>query len=232
MKTIAIRHVAFEDLGLIEPLLKEQGCEISYIDAWQLERAAVVDADLVVFLGGPISVNDETDYPFLTEEIELAKTRLAAERPTLGICLGAQILARAIDGRVHPGPEKEIGWAPVKLTDPGRASVLAPLRDVPVLHWHGEVCELPPGVDSLATTGACATQAFLPGPNALALQFHIEAGADGIEPWLVGHTGEISATAGVTVAGLRADTRRYGSALETAAGDVFRRWFSEVGIRR
>ena len=144
--------------------------------------------------------------------------------------IGAQILARAIGGSVHPGPAKEIGWAPISLTDAGQASVLTPLRDIPVLHWHGEVCELPQGVDSLAHTPACATQAFIPGPNALALQFHIEAGADGIEPWLVGHTGEIAQTPGVTVAGLRTDTLKHGSALRAAATEVFQRWFAAIGF--
>lgn len=230
MNVTAIRHVAFEDLGLIAPLLKDLGLETTYANAWELDKQAAEMADLVVFLGGPISVNDEVNYPFLLDEIELAKTRLAAARPTLGICLGAQILARAIGGSVYPGPAKEIGWAPIALTDTGQASVLAPLRDVPVLHWHGEVCELPPKVDSLAHTPACAAQAFIPGPNALALQFHIEAGADGIEPWLIGHTGEIAQSPGVTVARLRADTNRHGSALRTAAVEVFQRWFAEIGF--
>jgi GMP synthase (glutamine-hydrolysing) len=232
MNVTAIRHVAFEDLGLLGPLLENLGVETTCVNAWELDRQAAWKADLVVFLGGPISVNDEADYPFLIDEIALAKTRLAAARPTLGICLGAQILARAIDGRVHPGPTKEIGWAPITLTEAGQASVLAPLRDVPVLHWHGEVCELPHGLNGLAHTPACKAQAFIPGPNALALQFHIEAGANGIEPWLIGHTGEIMSTPGVTVGGLRADTLEHGSALKMAAGDVFERWLSEIGFGR
>lgn len=232
MYVTAIRHVAFEDLGLLEPLLENLGFEITYVNAWELDRQAAEMVDLVVFLGGPISVNDEVDYPFLTDEIAIAKTRLAAAKPTLGICLGAQILARAIGGSVHPGPTKEIGSTPVDLTDAGQASVLSALRDITVLHWHGEVCELAHGVDSLAHTPACATQAFIPGPNALALQFHIEAGADGIEPWLVGHTGEIAQTSGVSIDALRADTCRHGSALRTAAAEVFQRWFAEIGFSR
>ncbi len=232
MNASAIRHVTFEDLGLLEPLLKDFGFEITYVNAWELDRQAAEMAELVVFLGGPISVNDGADYPFLTEEVELAKARLAAAKPTLGICLGAQILARAIGGSVHPGSTKEIGWEPISLTDAGQASVLAPLRHIPVLHWHGEMCKLPQGIDSLAHTPGCATQAFIPGSNALALQFHIEAGADGIEPWLVGHTGEIAQTPGVTVADLRADTRRHGTELRTAAVEVFQRWFADIGFHQ
>ena len=125
MNVTAIRHVAFEDLGLLEPLLEKLGFEISYVDAWELDRHAAETADLVVFLGGPISVNDEIDYPFLHNEIELAKTRLTTAKPTLGICLGVQILSRAIGGSVHPCPAKEIGWTPIDLTEAGQDSVLS-----------------------------------------------------------------------------------------------------------
>ncbi len=230
MNVTAIRHVAFEDLGLLEPLLEDLGFEINYVNAWELDRQAAETADLVVFLGGPISVRDEFDYPFLADEIAIAETRLAAAKPTLGICLGAQILARAIGGSVHPGPLKEIGWAPVTLSDAGQASILSGLRDIPVLHWHGEVCELPAEVESLAHTPACPVQAFIPGANALALQFHIEAGALGIEPWLIGHTGEIAQEPGVTVAKLRADTRQNSSSLQAAASKIFQGWFAEIGF--
>jgi GMP synthase (glutamine-hydrolysing) len=230
MNVIAIRHVAFEDLGLLEPLLQHLGCEITYVDAWALDRQRAENADLAVFLGGPISVNDTGNYPFLSDEIAVAKTRVACAKPTLGICLGAQILACAIGGSVRPGSAKEIGWAPIDLTLSGQDSVLGPLGNVPVLHWHGEICQLPPETTSLAHTPACAAQAFIPGQNALALQFHIEAGADGIESWLVGHTEEIAQTPGITVARLRAETRQYGPTLKAAANDVFRRWFAEIGF--
>jgi GMP synthase (glutamine-hydrolysing) len=230
MHTVAIRHVAFEDLGILDPILRARGFVISYFDAWDLDEQRAQDADLLVFLGGPISVNDTGDYPFLTTEIALARTRIGVRRPTLGICLGAQILARAVGGSVRLGPVKEIGWAPVSLTATGRASVLAALDGVSVLHWHGEICELPPGIEPLAHTPDCPVQAFALGPCALALQFHVEAGADGIEPWLVGHTGEISATPGVTVAELRANTEQYGPAVQPAAEAMFHRWLSEQGI--
>lgn len=146
-QTVAIRHVAFEDLGLMDPILRARGFEIVYLDVWNLDRERVEVADLVVFLGGPISVKDTENYPFLAEELARAEARINAKHPTLGICLGAQIIARAIGGTVRPGPEKEIGWRPVSLTDVGRASILGPLEDVAVLHWHGEVCELPLGTE-------------------------------------------------------------------------------------
>jgi GMP synthase (glutamine-hydrolysing) len=228
MRTVAIRHVAFEDLGILDPILRARGSDIVYLDAWDLDEQQAEDADLLVFLGGPISVNDTAEYPFLTTEIALAKVRIVTRRPTLGICLGAQIMARSIGGSVRPGSNKEIGWGPVSLTEAGQSSVLAALDGVPVLHWHGEICDLPSEIEILAYTPECPVQAFAPGPSALALQFHVESGADGIEPWLVGHTGEISATPGATVAELRANTERYGPAVRSVAEVMFHRWFSEV----
>ena len=230
MKTaIAIRHVSFEDLGLFEPLLRERGFDITYVDAWDLDHRGVGNPDLLIFLGGPISVNAVEDYPFLEQEIAFAKARIAEDAPTLGICLGAQIMTRAIGGAVRPGIAKEIGWAPVTLTQAGYASVLAPLEDVPVLHWHGDVCEPPPGIHCLATTPACPTQAFAPSPKTLALQFHVEAGTNGIEPWLIGHTGEIASIPEISVQHLREDTTRYGSALQRKATEMFKLWMVATG---
>lgn len=224
-EAVAIRHVAFEDLGLLEPMLRARGFEIIYVDPWDLDRRRIERAELVIFLGGPISVNDTGDYPFLSDEIDLVRARIAADAPTLGICLGAQIMTRALGGSVFTGPEKEIGWASVTLTEVGQTSILAPLEGIPVLHWHGEVCEPPDGIGSLAFTAACANQAFVPSPRTLALQFHIEAGTTGIEPWLIGHTAEIAATPRISVSNLRADTARYGAALRNAASAVFENWF-------
>lgn len=229
MKALAVTHVAFEDAGLLGSVLAERNVAIQTCPAWDIPGPAS-EVDLLILLGGPISVNDTTDYPFLLHEIDLARTRLAAGKPTIGICLGAQILARAVGGVVEAGAKKEIGWAPVNLTDAGRTSALAELDGIPVLHWHGECCTLPESLPSLATTPACAVQAFAPGPRALALQFHAEAGAAGIEPWLVGHTVELAATPGVEVAALRAETARHGSRLAVAGRAMFRRWLAEAGV--
>lgn len=229
-KAVAIRHVGFEDLGLLEPLLRERGFDITCIDAWMLDAFDVGEPDLLVFLGGPISVNAVDEYPFLHKEVALARSRIADDAATLGICLGAQVVTRAIGGTVSPGAEKEIGWAPIRLTPAGATSILAPLRDTPVLHWHGDVCDLPPGIDCLATTPACPTQAFAPAPKTLALQFHIEAGSDGIESWLIGHTAEIASAPGVTVQGLRQQTGRYGHGLRHKAAEAFRQWMIATDI--
>lgn len=223
-----IRHVHFEDLGLLEPLLEARGYEVEYNDAWNADFDAADKADLVVLLGGPISVNDTDDYPFLDSEIALAAARLARDRPLLGLCLGAQIIAKASGCAVRPGPEKEIGWAPLRLTAEGLASPLVHLQDVSVLHWHGEICHLPDAMPVLASTPACRNQAFQVGKRCLALQFHAEAGVRGIEPWLVGHTLEIEQADTVSVRQLRADTETFGPRLEHAGTRFFEAWLDST----
>ena len=207
---VAIRHIHFEDLGAFRPVLEAAGYAIGYRDAGIDELAALrgEDIDLLVVLGAPIGANDEGSYPFLKDEIALLEQRLAARQPTLGICLGAQLMACALGARVHPGPEREIGWKPVTLADAGRASPLRHFDACPVLHWHGDNFELPAGTQRLASTHACPNQAFALGDNALAFQFHPEADGRDFERWLLGHAVEIAA-AGLSVAALRADTARF-----------------------
>jgi GMP synthase (glutamine-hydrolysing) len=224
---VAIRHVEFEDLGLLAPLLARHGFGTSYLDAatngdaWHTAR----DADVLVVLGGPIGVADTDAYPFLHAELELIGDRLARDRPTLGICLGAQLLAVACGGSVRAGSAVEIGYAPVTLTDAARGSVLEPLEGVPVLHWHGDVISTPPNLPPHASTPLCENQAFARGTNVLGLQFHLEADSASLERWLVGHAYEL-ATRGVSVADLRQDAATYGAQLASTGQRVFDAWLS------
>jgi len=224
---VAIRHVEFEDLGLLGPLLERQGFATSYLDApdagGSLEGAR--DADLLIVLGGPIGVADAGSYPFLPAELEVLEGRLAGDRPTLGICLGAQLLAVACGGSVRAGAGAEIGYAPVALSDAARGSALEPLRDVPVLHWHGDVISTPPELPPLASTALCENQAFARWPNVLALQFHLEASSARFERWLVGHAFELAAR-GVDVSALRNDASAYAAQLASRAHEVFDTWLS------
>lgn len=223
----AIRHVAFEDLGLLGPLLAEAGYRTEYREAG-IDDMGGLDPDLLVVLGGPIGAYEEEIYPFLTHELALIERRLAAGRPTLGICLGAQLMARALGARVYPGPAKEIGWAPLRLTEAGAASCLRHLgpQHTAVLHWHGDTFDLPAGATRLASTEICANQAFSHGPAALGLQFHGEACGPDLERWLIGHAAEIAATPGVTVPQLRADTGRCSEALRRQGRRCFAAWLA------
>ena len=123
------------------------GFEIGYFEAGvrAFSGRGNRSCDLLVVLGGPIGVYEVEAYPLLVQETAAIGDRLRAKRPTLGICLGAQLMAAALGARVGPGPAKEIGYAPLNLTPPGLNSLLAPLNDQPVLHWHGDNFDLPPG---------------------------------------------------------------------------------------
>ena len=117
-QAVAIRHVAFEDLGLLETILRQRGFDISYQDAWDLDPAAAEAADLTVILGGPISVNDTENYPFLDAEIAITQTRLDRGGPTLGLCLGAQIMAKAIGGKALTERSTPLAMALAFVTSP------------------------------------------------------------------------------------------------------------------
>ncbi len=246
MTTLALRHVAFEDLGLLAPLLERRGYRVRYLDVPAAGAGPgpgpeqdtpslreVESADLVVILGGPIGVYETDAYPFLEPEIAAVGRRIKAGGPTLGICLGAQIIAAALGARVYPGGAKEIGWAPVELTAAGRRSVLGETEGMPVLHWHGDTFDLPGGAELLASTSLYQNQAFsFPHAPAtahvLALQFHLEATAEGLESWYVGHTAEIAATPGTDVVSLRKAGVERATALLPRASKVFGDWLELV----
>ena len=203
---------------------------VRYVDipVEALEVAAAVEADLVVALGGPVGVYQADLFPWLGVERAALSARLAAERPTLGVCLGAQLLAEALGADVAPGPAPEIGWSPLQLSAAGRASPLAVLDGLPVLHWHGDCFALPDGATSLASTPLCPHQAFARGDHALALQFHAEVDPARFEHWLVGNAGQL-ANLGLHPDTLRRDMRAHGAAMIRAAPALIGGWL--VAIR-
>ncbi len=232
-KTVnVIRHLAFEDLASFTTLFQAKNININYIEAGydDLSQIDALSDELLIVLGGPISVNDGEIFPFLTLEIAMLKRRIAADKPTLGICLGAQLIARALGARVYPGGVKEIGWQKLKLTKEGEQSALRYLsgEHCSMLHWHGETFNLPDGAVLLASTDNCVNQAFSYRNNILALQFHPEVTQRDMEKWFIGHIGEIMQTEGVSVEQLRRDTHQYANRLEVQGELFFNSWFNKV----
>ena len=228
---VAVRHVAFEDLGLLAPVLEGEGWDVAFCDAAvdDLHHASIRDAELMICLGGPIGVYETDNYPFLNAEIALLEYRLSHNLPTLGICLGSQLMAKALGARVFKGPVKEIGWGAVGLSEPGQSSCLKALQDdeAVVLHWHGDTFDLPRQATRLASNQNYENQAFAHGRNALALQFHLEADPRQLEEWYVGHAAELAA-AQISIADLRAATRRHASGLAPRADRVFGSWLRQL----
>ena len=215
----AIQHLAFEDLGAWEDVLYSLGLRVRYVEAGveDLSRA-FQHKGLTVILGGPIGVYEHADYPFLTQEIELLQQRLAAGLPTLGICLGAQLIAYALGAKVYSGEQKEIGWSKLDITATEN-NPLEVLTDTEVLHWHGDTFDLPKDATLLASSKLYPNQAFGYGNNVLALQFHAEVAGDNLEKWLIGHTAELR-QAGVNIPALRHDNQQFAAALESASAQV------------
>jgi GMP synthase (glutamine-hydrolysing) len=223
--------VAFEDLGLLAPIMEREGWNVSFCEAAvdDLTHASISNADLLVVLGGPIGVYEAESYPFITREVTLLEYRLRQDLPTLGICLGAQLMARALGSRVYGGHIKEIGWGSIMLSEAGSSSCLKSLgKGSPVLHWHGDTFDLPASASRLASNENYDNQAFAYGRNALALQFHLEADPRQLEEWYVAHAVELAA-AGISVTNLRASTAKHSSLLAGQADYVFIDWLRQIG---
>ncbi|THF54676.1 type 1 glutamine amidotransferase [Pseudothauera rhizosphaerae] len=172
-----LQHVPFEGPGSIGPWLEAAGYAATRTRFFESAALpAADDVDLLVVMGGPMSVNDEPLHPWLADEKRFVRAAMEAGTPVLGICLGAQLMAAALGAAVRPNGEKEIGWFPVEglAGGGGDGALFSFPPSTEVFHWHGETFDLPPGAVRLASSRACANQAFQYGERAIGLQFHLE----------------------------------------------------------
>jgi GMP synthase (glutamine-hydrolysing) len=227
---IAIRHVHFEDLGILESLLLQRGFSIRYLEAGvdDLLQINTLNPDLLVVLGGPIGAYEANIYPFLNDELAVVKHRLQQKNPILGICLGAQLMAYSLGASVQYMGVKEIGFAPLTFDQDNKTGILSALT-VPVLHWHGDFFEVPDGGKLLASSAICQQQAFSLGTYALGLQFHLEANPQRIEQWLIGHASEL-ASAKINIQQIRDDAAQYGDVLKKQGQQVIGTWLTQAGL--
>ena len=227
MKTLlVVRHVPFEDLGSFAPVLAKAGYSIRYADAPTADFAALGKQpwDLLAVMGGPIGVNDGADYPFIAPELKFVEARLKSGLPLLGVCLGGQYIAKALGAEVRRNTEVELGWKPLTFTEAGARSPLRHLTG-PVLHWHGEVFDLPQGALSLCHTDLTPHQGFSWG-RALAMQFHPEVTAQGLEQWYVGNVGDIREV-GRSPAQLRQDAQAHAGAMVVQGAALLQDWLKD-----
>jgi GMP synthase (glutamine-hydrolysing) len=234
MATItAIRHLPFEDLGSFEIPLRNANFTITYVDAPtdDLTEIDPVIPDLFIVLGGPIAAYQDRTFPFLRDELTLLEKRLIARKPTLGICLGSQLLARALGARVYRGHANEIGWGALALTQAGRDSSVAHYagEHTPVLHWHGDTFDLPNGAMLLASDDIYAHQAFVWDSCVLGLQFHPEVTARGLETWYVSHAAELE-SADISLENFRIESNQYAPVLQSYSELFLHSWLRTVGL--
>jgi GMP synthase (glutamine-hydrolysing) len=234
MKCVAIRHVEFEDMGTFERVLRRRGWNVSYVDASRSSALAATagDPDLLVILGGPMAVYEADRHPFLKQEIAVAADRLRRDRPILGICLGSQIMASALGGRVYAGPKKEIGWYPIELECDAEkdtaASCLAAESSM-FLHWHGDTFELPRGAVPLARSRLYERQGFRYGNNGYAVQFHPEVVPERIHLWTEGHERLLATTPEAQSAEeIETGARIHGPAMASRASAFLESWLERI----
>lgn len=231
MKTaLIVRHVPREGAaGFLQPI-EAAGYRIERIDVASADFAAVdlCAPDLLIMMGGPMGVYEQDRHPWIAVQVAKLAQRLANDRPTLGVCLGSQMIAAALGARVYPGPHIELGFAPVTVNAAGADSPLRHVDGVPVLHWHSDTFDLPEGVELLGSTSRYAHQAFRRGRNLLALQFHAEMGEDPrFEEWLTHFWADLD-LAGQCGIALRADHDRHGPGAVAAGRAMIGEWLAGV----
>ncbi len=184
MRLHYIQHVAFEGLANIRSWAENQGWTLSATHIYRGEKLPEPEEfDWLVVMGGPMNIYEEKEYPWLAAEKQFIGKAVEANKTVLGICLGAQLLADVLGGRVVRNQHKEIGWLPVVLRPEGSRSVL--FKGFPAefsaLHWHGDTFSLPPGAVMLAESEACPAQAFsAKGGRVVGLQFHLESSPESV----------------------------------------------------
>jgi GMP synthase-like glutamine amidotransferase len=174
MRVHFLQHVPFEGLGSIEPWLRSRGASLTTTRLFLGESLpAVGQIDFLIAMGGPMSVNDELQLPWLKPEKEFIREIVLRDTPVLGVCLGAQLLASALGARVYPNLLKEIGWFPIQAVPTAGDTFKFP-TECNAFHWHGETFDLPEDTVRLVRSSACENQAFQLKRNVIGLQFHLE----------------------------------------------------------
>jgi GMP synthase (glutamine-hydrolysing) len=240
-KVLVFQHVPYEPLGTLDPLLKEAGFRLRYVNFGRepRQRPALDRYEALIVLGGPMNADQIDTYPNLITEVEIIGEAVSRGMSVLGICLGAQLLARALGGSVSRNEVREIGWYDVDLTAAGRCdpvlSTFAPRQEV--FQWHEDGISLPPGAALLASSPASPVQAFRWGEHAYGLQFHLEANLPLIERWLSvpAHQASLREEQGsIDPEQIRRKAATSVAPLEQLSRLTFSRWIErfEIGQRR
>ena len=240
-KVLVFQHVPYEPLGTLDPLLKEAGFRLRYVNFGRepRQRPALDRYEALIVLGGPMNSDQIDTYPNLITEVEIIRAAVNRGMSVLGICLGAQLLAKALGGSVSRNAVREIGWYDVDVTPAGRRdpvlSAFAPQQEV--FQWHEDGISLPPGAELLASSPVSPVQAFRFGAHAYGFQFHLEANQPLIERWLAvpAHQASLEEEQGrIDPEQIRRQAATSVAPLERLSRETFSRWIErfDVGRRR
>lgn len=236
-KILVFQHVPYEPLGTLDPLLRAAGFRIRYVNFGRNPqvRPTLEKYAALIVLGGPMNSDQIDTYPNLISEVEIIREAIDRDMSVLGICLGAQLLAKALGGSVSRNPVREIGWYDVSLTDEGIADpVLSTFaKRQPVFQWHEDGIGLPPGAVHLASSPASKVQAFRYGEHAYGFQFHLEADSSLIDRWLTvpEHQVELADEGNsIDAAAIRTQTCDSIDALQALSRQTFSRWIERFEL--
>ena len=233
LRTLVLQHIACEPPGVFEDVLRERGAELQRVELDEGERLPDWhEFDAIVAMGGPMSVNDDGDQPWLTEEKTLIGEAVSAGMPYWGVCLGVQLLAASLGARVYPGAEPEVGLLPVSMTGEARSDPVfgeAP-HELVTLQWHRDTFDLPDGAVRLASSPAYPNQAFR-FERAYGVQFHLEVSAEMVREWaeVPQYVASLERTLGADGApAFLAEIERTADAMRSAGRALFERWLERV----
>lgn len=234
MQVVAFRHMIADGLGSLRQCLERVDASIQVIDTYieDLEDFNACGPELLIVLGGSPGVYQADLYPFIADEIKILEKRMARDLPTLGICLGAQMMAKALGGNVYPGqPGPEIGWHTLSVNEAGMKTPVRHLDGAAtkMLQWHGDTFDLPAGATLLASSPKYKNQIFSYGKNAMALQCHPEVTPNLLAGWFVSASGE-AAQGRLDIDMLRRETLQYGQKLLLQTALFMRDWLEQRGF--
>ena len=236
-KLLVFQHVPYEILGIFNPLLKQSGFRIRYINYGRDPEARpnLSHYNGLVILGGPMNVDQTDRYPHLQIEVELIQEAIKSEMPVLGICLGAQLIAKALGAQVGKNPTKEIGWYDITPTDAGLEDPLFKHFKTTrtIFQWHGDTFELPDEAVLLASSPTCPNQAFRFGDHIYGFQFHLEVDQGLVHNWLdrPAYREEIKNLGGsISPDTIREETAQYIQQANELGEDVFKSFIEILGF--
>jgi GMP synthase (glutamine-hydrolysing) len=211
----ALQHVPFEGLGHIRSWAKSAGAAITATRFHQGQALPEMEAfELLIVMGGPMSTHETKRYPWLTRETQFIRNAIDDGKAVLGICLGAQLIANALEARVYPNEHPEIGWFDIERTEAAARQSIGnclPSR-MKVLHWHGDTFDLPTGALRIARSPACLNQGFVFGDRVVGLQFHLETTPDSLQALIANGSEDLRPGPFVqSAAGMRAEYASYGA---------------------